>query len=66
MSGDNQCVIRLLEGRARTENQLAMLIAAYRARGQPQQARRYMQLYVNRFAGGRHASGYRRILAAQN
>ena len=63
MSGDNACVIRLLDGRARTESQLAMLIEAYRARGQTQQALRHMRTYVSRFGSTSRARGYQQILA---
>lgn len=63
MSGDNACVIRLLEGRARTAPQLGMLIEAYRARGQTQNALRHMRTYVSRFGSTPQARNYQQILA---
>jgi pSer/pThr/pTyr-binding forkhead associated (FHA) protein len=63
MSGDNGCVIRLLEGRARTESQLALLIEAYRARGQMQPALGNLRTYVARYGETPRARSYQRILA---
>ena len=63
MSGDNGCVIRLLEGRARTQSQLAMLIEAYRARGQTQQSLRHMRTFVSRFPSTPRGRQYQQILA---
>lgn len=64
MSGDNQCVIRVLEGRARSEGAMAMLIEAYRARGQTAAALRQMRVYVERFPGTPRARNYQQILSA--
>lgn len=63
MSGDNGCVIRLLEGRARTPNSMAMLIEAYRARGQTNAALNHMRTFVQRFPSHSRAASYRQILA---
>ena len=63
MRGDPACVIRLLEGRAQTANQLALLIEAYRARGDQQRAVRNMQAYVQRFPNTPRAMAYRQILS---
>ncbi|HJL19560.1 MAG TPA: hypothetical protein RMH99_28110, partial [Sandaracinaceae bacterium LLY-WYZ-13_1] len=63
MRGDNPCVIRLLEGRARTQTQMAQLIEAYRARGQTNQAIRHMRTFVQRFAGTPRARSYQQILS---
>lgn len=63
MDSDNLCVIRLLEGNARTEAAMAMLIEAYRARGQTNQALRWMRSYVERFPGTARARNYQQILA---
>ncbi len=63
MSGDNGCVIRLLEGRARTPNSMAMLIEAYRARGQTNAALNHMRTFVQRFPSHSRAAAYRQILA---
>lgn len=62
MSGDNACVIRLLENRARTAQQIGMLIEAYRARGQTQQALRHMRTYVQRFGSTPRGRQYQQIL----
>ncbi len=61
--GDNACVIRLLEGHARSAGALAMLIEAYRARGQTQQSLRHMQEYVRRFPSNPRARAYQQIIA---
>jgi serine/threonine protein kinase len=63
MQGDNACVIRTLEGRAQTERSLAMLIEAYRARSQTEQAQRHMRVYVNRYPNTPRARQYQQILA---
>jgi hypothetical protein len=63
MQGDNACVIRVLEGRAQTEAELAMLIEAYRARGQTAQAVGHMRAYVERFPDTPRARAYRTIIA---
>jgi outer membrane protein assembly factor BamD (BamD/ComL family) len=64
MRGDNACVIRLLEGVARSERAMAMLIEAYRARGQTNQAIRTMRSYIERFPGTPRARNYAQIVAA--
>lgn len=64
LRGDNACVIRLLEGRARTEWQLGQLIEAYRARGDTQNALRHMRTFVSRFPTTPRARTYQQILAA--
>lgn len=63
MQGDNACVIRVLEGHAQTEAELAMLIEAYRARGQTAQAVGHMRAYVERFPDTPRARAYRTIIA---
>jgi hypothetical protein len=65
MRGDNPCIIRLLEGRAHTQNQIAQLIEAYRARGQTSQAVRHMRTFVQRFPSTPRARSYQQILARQ-
>jgi ABC transport system ATP-binding/permease protein len=60
--GDNACIIRLLENRARSEFQMAMLIEAYRARGQSTQAVRHMRNYVDRFPNTSRARNYQQII----
>lgn len=63
MRGDNACVIRLLEGRARSQVQLGQLIEAYRARGQTNEAIRHMRTFVQRYRGTSRAHSYQQILA---
>ncbi len=66
MRGDNNCVIRLLEGNAHTENELATLIEAYRATGNRATATRHMRAYVQRYPAGRRSSAYRQILGSSD
>jgi pSer/pThr/pTyr-binding forkhead associated (FHA) protein len=66
MRGDNNCIIRLLEGRARSQTQLAQLIEAYRARGQTNAAIRHMRTFVQRYRGTARARQYQQILARHN
>lgn len=60
--GDNACVIRVLEGRARTEQELSMLIEAYRATGNQARALRHMRTFVSRFPNSPRARAYRQLL----
>jgi len=63
MRGDNQCVIDSLEnGRARTPVALAMLIEAYRARGQNTMAQRHMRVFVQRYPSHPRAEHYRQVM----
>lgn len=61
--GDNSCVIRLLEGRARSARALGLLIEAYRARGQTEAALRHMRTFVQRFPGTPRARNYQQIIS---
>jgi hypothetical protein len=63
LRGDNPCIIRLLEGRARSQTQLGQLIEAYRARGQTNAALRHMRTFVQRFRGTPRARQYQQILS---
>lgn len=65
-AGDNDCIIRLLEGRARTQWQLAVLIEAYRAQGQIQRSLRHMRTFVSRYGSTPRARQYQQILARHN
>jgi serine/threonine protein kinase len=62
MRGDNRCVISELEGHARSESELAMLIEAYRATGNRLAADRHMRSYVSRFPQSARARNYRQLL----
>ncbi len=60
--GDNQCVIRALAGKARTAQELGLLIETYRAVGDTSRALKNMSLYLKRFPSGPRADTYRQIL----
>jgi pSer/pThr/pTyr-binding forkhead associated (FHA) protein len=60
--GDNPCVIRALNGRAQTAQELGLLIETYRAMGETPQAYRNMQTYVQRYPTARRAEAYRQML----
>ncbi len=61
-TGDNPCVVAALEGKAKTPQELELLIETYRAMGKNEQAEKHMQVYVAKFPTGRRANGYRRML----
>jgi pSer/pThr/pTyr-binding forkhead associated (FHA) protein len=63
--GDNQCVIRALNGRAQSAQELGLLIETYRAIGDSAQAYRNMSTYVQRFPTARRAEAYRQMLERQ-
>ncbi len=60
--GDNQCVIKALAGRARTEREYRLLIETYRAVGNSQAAIEQMAKYVEKFPSGGRAGSYRKML----
>jgi ABC transport system ATP-binding/permease protein len=60
--GDNACVIRALNGRAETAQELALLIETYRAVGNVEQAARNMATFVQRFPTASRAGVYREVL----
>jgi uncharacterized protein (TIGR02266 family) len=61
-TGDNACVIKALEGKAKSAQELELLIETYRAMGKAEQADQQMQVYVERFPAQRRAGSYRRVL----
>lgn len=61
-SGDNACVIKALEGKAKSAQELELLIETYRTMGNAKKAEKYMQVYVDKHPGERRASAYRRVL----
>ncbi len=63
--GDNACVIRALNGKAQTAQELGLLIETYRAVGESAQAYRNMAVYVQRFPTARRAEVYREMLERQ-
>jgi len=60
--GDNACVVRALNGRAQTAQELALLIETYRAMGNLEQATRNMATFVQRFPTTSRAGVYRDLL----
>jgi pSer/pThr/pTyr-binding forkhead associated (FHA) protein len=63
--GDNACVVRTLNGRAQSAQELGLLIETYRAMGDTGQAYRHMATYVQRFPAARRAEAYRQMLERQ-
>ena len=65
-SGDNACVIRVLEGgQARSPAALALLIETYRAMDDLPAARRHMRAFVARYPDDPRTSRYRPMLGAE-
>jgi hypothetical protein len=64
--GDNECVIRALEGRASTERELGLLIETYRAIGDAKSAQKNMGVYLKRVPTARRADAYRKMLELQS
>jgi pSer/pThr/pTyr-binding forkhead associated (FHA) protein len=60
--GDNACVVRALNGRAQTAQELGLLIETYRAMGNVEQAGRNMATFVQRFPTTNRAAVYRDLL----
>jgi pSer/pThr/pTyr-binding forkhead associated (FHA) protein len=56
----NSCVVRALEGRARTADGLALLIETYRTMGNTPAMRRTMKQFISRFPNDRRARSYKR------
>lgn len=63
--GDNQCVIRTLEGHARTPRALRLLIEAYRAQSRQSAALRHMRTFVSRWPNTPQGRNYQMILNVQ-
>ncbi|MFI5307357.1 MAG: FHA domain-containing protein [Polyangiales bacterium] len=63
--GDNACVIRALNGKAQSAQELGLLIETYRAVGDSAQAFHNMATYVQRFPTARRAEAYRQMLERQ-
>ena len=64
--GDNACVVRALQGKAQSAQELGLLIETYRAMGNTAQAHKNMALYVQRFPTARRAETYRIMLERAN
>ncbi len=64
--GDNQCVVRALEGgRARSPAALALLIETYRAMDDFSAARQHMRTFVKRYPDNPRTPKYRQMLTAK-
>lgn len=61
--GDQRCVVRVLEGRAASAQELALLIETYRALGETKKAVKHMETFVTRFATARQTPQYRQFIA---
>lgn len=62
----SRCIVTTLEGRARTPNELALLIESYRQVNESSKAQQSMQLFVARFPTHRLTPHYRRILESSS
>ncbi len=63
--GDNQCVIKALTGKARTPQELGLLIETHRSLGNTDKATAGMEQYLKQFPTGPKAATYRRMLDRQ-
>ena len=63
--GDNECVIRALDGNASSPQELGLLIETYRAIGDTQKAQKNMANYLKRFPSAPRSDAYRRMLELQ-
>jgi hypothetical protein len=55
-------VIKALEGKAKTAQELELLIETYRTMGNAAKAEKYMKTYVDKHPGERRAAAYQRVL----
>jgi hypothetical protein len=60
--GDNPCVIAALQGRAKSERELGVLIETYLVVGNTSDAERYMSRYLQSYPDGKLAQKFRRRL----
>lgn len=61
--GDQRCVVKALEGKAQSAQELALLIETYRALGETKKAVRHMETFVSRYATARQTPQYRQFIA---
>jgi ABC transport system ATP-binding/permease protein len=61
--GDQRCVVKALEGKAESAQELALLIETYRALGETKKAVRHMETFVTRYATARQTPQYRQFIA---
>ncbi len=60
--GDSACAVKALEGKARSERELELLVESYRAIGNNSAAEERMRIYLQRFPAGSMIKTYRRLL----
>jgi hypothetical protein len=61
-TGDNACVVKALDGKAKTAQELELLIETYKAMGDSGKAEKWMKTYVDKYPTERRANTYRRVL----
>jgi hypothetical protein len=61
-TGDNACVVKALDGKAKSAQELELLIETYKAIGDSGKAEKWMKTYVDRYPAERRANTYRRVL----
>jgi hypothetical protein len=61
-TGDNACVVKALEGKAKSAQELELLIETYKAMGDSGKAEKWMKTYVDKYPTERRANTYRRVL----
>ena len=63
--GDSACAVRALEGKAKTAQELELLIESYRALGNTAKVDDHMRSYLERFPSGKMVKAYQRLLQYQ-
>jgi len=61
--GDQRCVVKALEGKAESAQELALLIETYRALGETKKAVKHMETFVARYGTARQTPQYRQFIA---
>jgi hypothetical protein len=61
-TGDNACVVKALDGKAKSAQELELLIETYKAMGDGGKAEKWMKTYVDKYPTERRANTYRRVL----
>ena len=60
--GDDACVVRALQGKAKTQSELGILIETYRKLGDTEHAQELMRRFVDRYPDATRSASYRRML----
>jgi hypothetical protein len=61
-TGRNNCIIRALEGRANTDQEMRMLAATYQVTGRTRDAVRTMRAYIQRYPSGSAVPAFQRYI----